>query len=182
MQILLTSILSLTSDLISYLASLLYLDYHCGNGTASIFYQDPSVLVASIHCDPDHEYPFHSGFADETGANEGVGVTLHLPLSPGTEWDGYRDALVTALDRIVEDFGAQAVVVSLGLDTYKNDPCTIRRAGFGLSGEDYWNMGQLIGDKLKDVPAVFVQEGGYRMDAVGKAAADVLVGFCSACE
>jgi acetoin utilization deacetylase AcuC-like enzyme len=48
-----------------------------------------------------------------------------------------------------------------------------------LSGEDYWNMGQLIGTKLGNLPTVFIQEGGYRMDKVGKAAADVVVGFSS---
>lgn len=136
-------------------------------------------MVVSIHCDPDWDYPFHSGFAEETGAEEGVGATLHLPLPPGTTWlGGYRDALATAADRIV-DFGAQAVVVSLGLDTHEGDPCTIRRAGFNLSGRDYWDMGQLVGDKLSGIPTMFVQEGGYRLEKVGKAAADVVVGFSS---
>lgn len=51
--------------------AILDVDYHCGNGTASIYYQDPSVLVVSVHCHPDHEYPFHSGFSDETGDAEG---------------------------------------------------------------------------------------------------------------
>jgi acetoin utilization deacetylase AcuC-like enzyme len=157
--------------------AILDVDYHCGNGTASIFYQDASVLVVSIHCDPDWDYPFHSGFKEETGAEEGVGTTLHLPLQPNTNWDSYREALIVGIDRI-QDFGAKAVVVSLGLDTHDGDPCTIRRAGFTLSGTDYWNMGQTIGIKLGDLPTVFVQEGGYLMDKVGKAAADVVVGVC----
>lgn len=159
--------------------AILDVDYHCGNGTASIFYQDASILVCSIHCDPDFDYPFHSGFADETGTEEAVGVTLHLPLVPETQWTTYRVALGVALKRIVEDFEAQALVVSLGLDTYEDDPCTIRRAGFKLKGDDYWEMGQTIRAKVGDTPTVFVQEGGYRMDKVGKAAADVVLGFCS---
>ena len=28
------------------------IDYHCGNGTASIFYRVPDVFFTSIHCDP----------------------------------------------------------------------------------------------------------------------------------
>ena len=32
--------------------------YHCGK--------------VSLHCDPDHEYPFHSGFADQTGSGPGA--------------------------------------------------------------------------------------------------------------
>lgn len=158
--------------------AILDIDYHCGNGTASIFYQDPSVLVVSIHCDPDFDYPFHNGFSDELGQGDGVGATLHIPLAPGTKWNVYAMALKAALDRIVS-FDAVALVVSLGLDTHERDPCAIRRAGFCLSGKDYWEMGSAIGARVGGLPTVFVQEGGYRMDAVGKAAADVLVGYCS---
>lgn len=168
----------LQSKLNGVKVAILDVDYHCGNGTASIFYQDPSVLFVSIHCHPDWDYPFHSGFEEEIGAEEGVGATLHLPLPPNTAWDAYRDALLLAIGRI-QDFGAEAVVVSLGLDTHEGDPCTIRRAGFKLAGTDFWNMGQTIGAKLGNMPTVFVQEGGYRMDKVGKAAADVVVGFCT---
>ena len=40
-------------------------DYHHGNGTMSIFWNDPTVFFASIHGDPNLDYPFHSGFADQ---------------------------------------------------------------------------------------------------------------------
>lgn len=43
------------------------IDYHCGNGTSSIFYSDPSVFFTSIHCDPTIEYPFNQGYADQRG-------------------------------------------------------------------------------------------------------------------
>ena len=94
-------------------------DYHCGNGTASIFYQDPSVLVISIHCDPEWEYPFHSGYADQCGKLEGLGTTLHLPLPPKTTWEGaYKSALEKAMERI-QSHNSQALVVSLGLGMYR---------------------------------------------------------------
>jgi acetoin utilization deacetylase AcuC-like enzyme len=38
--------------------AILDIDYHAGNGTASIFYEDPTVLTVSIHRHPDHDYPF----------------------------------------------------------------------------------------------------------------------------
>jgi acetoin utilization deacetylase AcuC-like enzyme len=154
--------------------AILDVDYHCGNGTASIFYDDPTVLVISIHCHPDHEYPFHSGFDDETGgAGEAEGATLHLPLLPGTTWKEYSVALKQAMARI-QSFGAQALVVSLGLDTHEGDPCAIRRAGFRMGGTDYVEMGQLIGS-VRQIPTVFIQEGGYYMDKVPRAVADVLI-------
>jgi acetoin utilization deacetylase AcuC-like enzyme len=153
---------------------------HVGNGTASIFCEDPSVLVISIHCHPDYDYPFHSGFYDERGAGEGTGATLHLPLLPGTTWKEYGPDLDTALQTISE-FGAQALVLSMGLDTHEGDPCAVRRAGFRLSGVDYLEMGRRIGAACGGggvkIPTVVIQEGGYRMDKVPGAAADVLCGY-----
>jgi acetoin utilization deacetylase AcuC-like enzyme len=93
-------------------------DYHCGNGTASIFYSDPSIFFTSIHCDPAIEYPFNQGYADQIGSKEGEGTTLHIPLAPGATWDGaYKEALEKAMKAIAE-FDVAGLVVSLGLDTY----------------------------------------------------------------
>ena len=131
--------------------------------------------MISIHCHPDHDYPFHTGFEDEVGAGKGEGTTLHLPLLPGTTWKEYRIAVDTAVKRI-QSFRAEALVLSLGLDTLNGDPCAIRRAGFKLFGDDYLEMGRLIGDNCK-IPTIVVQEGGYRMDQVPKAAAGVLSGM-----
>lgn len=158
--------------------AILDVDYHAGNGTASIFYEDPSVLVVSLHCDPECEYPFHSGFADESGRGDGLGATLHLPMPPGTTWEGYQESLQKGLQAISQ-FTPGAVLVSLGLDTYDKDPCAIRRAGFKLQGQDYRSIGRFIAEQLPPrVPVVFVQEGGYRMDKIGEAAADVVTSFC----
>ncbi|KAG7373847.1 acetylpolyamine aminohydrolase [Nitzschia inconspicua] len=160
--------------------AVLDVDYHCGNGSASIFYDDPSVLVVSIHCHPDWDYPFHSGFEDERGVGDAVGTTLHLPLLPGTTWDkSYKATLERAMNEI-QAFGAQGLVLSLGLDTHAGDPCAIRRAGFLLQGDDYKEMGALIGKYVvqkQQIPVVVVQEGGYKMDKVPVAAADVLLGL-----
>jgi acetoin utilization deacetylase AcuC-like enzyme len=134
------------------------------------------VFVVSLHCDPDFDYPFHSGFSDQTGMGDGEGATLHLPMPPQTQWQEYRDSLETGLQRI-QEFGAEAIVISMGLDTHAGDPCCIRRAGFGLQGQDYWEMGQTMGRSLRGLPAVIIQEGGYRMDTIGEAASNVVLGF-----
>ena len=159
--------------------AILDVDYHCGNGTAAIFYTDPNVWVCSLHCDPDFDYPFTSGFADQIGEGSGWGSTMHMPLPPKTSWQKYEEALSVAMDAITSGFGAQGLVVSLGLDTYAGDEVSTKRAGFQLSGDDYTKMGELIGSKT-NVPTVFIQEGGYKMDVVGDAAADVVASFCKA--
>src|SRR5262249_32596748 len=60
--------------------AVLDVDYHHGNGTQDIFYEDGEVLFASIHGDPVTEYPFYWGHADERGAGAGEGATLNVPL------------------------------------------------------------------------------------------------------
>ena len=131
--------------------------------------------MVSLHCDPDFDYPFHSGFSDQTGVGDGEGTTLHLPMAPQTQWQEYRVSLESGLRRI-QEFGAEAVVVSMGLDTHADDPCCIRRAGFGLQGQDYWELGQIMGLGLRGLPVVIIQEGGYRMDTIGEAASNVVLG------
>lgn len=159
--------------------AILDVDYHAGNGTASIFYEDASVLVVSLHCDPNFDYPFHAGFADQTGHGAGEGTTLHLPMPPGTTWESEYQAVLRKGLEAIRQFTPGAVVVSLGLDTYHEDPCALRRAGFSLQDKDYKAMGRMIAEEMPpQVPTVFVQEGGYRMDKVGEAAANVVTSFC----
>jgi acetoin utilization deacetylase AcuC-like enzyme len=158
--------------------AILDVDYHCGNGTASIFYDDPRVLVVSLHCHPDHDYPFHSGFADETGTDSAKGTTLHLPMAPGMEWPNYKVILERGLAK-VRNFDPAVCLLSLGLDTHENDPCAIRRAGFKLKTDDYLAMGRTISRNLPGVPLVIVQEGGYLMSKVGEAAANLVLGCCT---
>jgi acetoin utilization deacetylase AcuC-like enzyme len=162
--------------------AILDVDYHAGNGTASIFYENPNVFVVSIHCDPDYEYPFHTGFSHQTGEGAGKGMTLHVPLAPQTGWPEYEAALRNACQKIHE-FDPSELFISLGLDTYQGDPCAIRRAGFCLQGDDYTNMGRVVAEVVKasrpSMSTLIVQEGGYRMDTVGEAAAKMVMGYAS---
>lgn len=159
--------------------AILDLDYHCGDGTEDIFYQDSSVLVVSIHCDPHYDYPFYTGFEESTGDGEGEGFTLHLPLKPKSGYTEYCAAVEKALDKI-QSFGAESLVVSLGLDTHDGDPCAGKRGGFKLSGGDYFQIGRAIGSQCNKLPTLVVQEGGYKMDDVPRALADFLRGHIEA--
>ena len=62
-------------------------------------------------------------------------------------------------------------MVSLGLDTFKDDPISF----FTLETGDYLKVGQLLAS-LK-LPTVLVFEGGYAVDDLGKNTANVLLGF-----
>jgi acetoin utilization deacetylase AcuC-like enzyme len=82
----------------------------------------------------------------------------------------WRDALKQALQG-VQAFGAQALVVSLGMDTFEGDPIS----GFKLRTEDYLRVGEDLA--RAGLPTVFVFEGGYAVAEVGVNAVNVLQGF-----
>jgi acetoin utilization deacetylase AcuC-like enzyme len=149
-------------------AAILDVDYHHGNGTQQIFYDRDDVCFVSLHADPVHEYPFFSGFASETGAGRGAGCTHNFPLPLRTGWDTYGPALDDAT-RIIKQFGPDALVVSLGVDTSVEDYDT-----FELVADDFTRIGAAIG--ALDLPTLVVQEGGYDLDVIGRNVVNVLRG------
>lgn len=150
--------------------AVLDVDYHHGNGTQSIFYLRDDVLTVSIHGDPLTEYPFFLGHADERGSGPGDGFNLNLPLPRGAGFVRWREALRAGLDA-VRAFGADALVVALGVDTFEGDPIS----GFLLRSADYLQVGRdIAGVKL---PTVFTFEGGYAVAEVGVNTVNVLDGF-----
>ncbi|MBB1075910.1 histone deacetylase family protein [Rhodoferax sp. 4810] len=150
--------------------AILDIDYHHGNGTQAIFYERADVFFTSIHGDPQTEYPFYLGYVDELGAGAGLGFNRNYPLPRGTGFEVWRASLQQALSGIAA-FGAQALVVSLGLDTFDGDPV----AGFHLQSDDYLTVGADIA--AAGLPTVFVFEGGYAVAEVGVNAVNVLQGF-----
>ena len=150
--------------------AVLDVDYHHGNGTQSIFYERNDVMTVSIHGDPRTEYPFFLGHADERGAGAGTGFNLNLPLPRGTDFTRWRAALHSGLAAI-QAFGADALVVALGVDTFEGDPIS----GFTLRSADYLQVGEDLA--AADLPTVFVFEGGYAVAEVGINTVNVLEGF-----
>jgi acetoin utilization deacetylase AcuC-like enzyme len=150
--------------------AILDIDYHHGNGTQAIFYERDDVFFASVHGDPHTEYPYYLGYADERGAGAGTGCNLNLPLPRGTGFGRWREALASALQAITR-FGAEAVVVSFGVDTFEGDPI----AGFTLQSSDYLQAGDDLG--ATRMPTLFVFEGGYAVAEVGVNTVNLLDAF-----
>jgi acetoin utilization deacetylase AcuC-like enzyme len=150
--------------------AVLDVDYHHGNGTQSIFYERADVLTVSIHGDPRTEYPFFLGHADERGGGAGLGFNLNLPLPRGSDFAHWRAALRAGLEAI-RAFGADALVVALGVDTFEGDPIS----GFRLRSDDYSHIGRDIAGAA--LPTVFVFEGGYAVAEIGVNTVNVLEAF-----
>jgi acetoin utilization deacetylase AcuC-like enzyme len=150
--------------------AILDVDFHHGNGTQDIFYSRADVLYVSLHGDPAEAFPYFSGYADETGVGAGEDCNLNFPLPRATEFSVWVSALGRALDRI-RGFRPDALVVSLGVDTFAGDPISF----FKLQSRDFSTYGRMIGEcKL---PTLFVFEGGYAVADIGVNTVNVLTGF-----
>lgn len=147
------------------------IDAHHGNGTASIFYSRADVLYGSVHIDPGTGwFPHVVGFEDETGAGEGLGATLNVPLPPETGDGPWLEGIET-LARAVRDHGSTALVVSLGVDAEVDDPNSPLR----ITRDGYARAGRMVHDL--GLPTVVVQEGGYRLETLGGLVAGFLEAF-----
>ena len=150
--------------------AILDVDFHHGNGTQDIFYQRDDVLFLSLHGDPMDAFPHFLGHADETGKGVGEGFNVNYPMPPGTTFDVWRAALANALG-VVSDYAPQALIVSLGVDTFETDPISF----FKLKSEDFKTYGRDIA--ALGLPTLFVMEGGYDIAEIGVNAVNVLQGF-----
>ncbi len=150
--------------------AILDVDVHHGNGTQAIFYERPDVFTVSIHADPAQFHPFFWGFAHEIGGNAGSGANLNIPLPVGTGDDGFLAGLAQA-ERRLRAFAPSALVVALGLDASEEDPL----AGMKVTTPGFERVGAAIA--RLGLPTVFVQEGGYLSDILGRNLTAVLDGF-----
>jgi acetoin utilization deacetylase AcuC-like enzyme len=146
------------------------IDAHHGNGTQAIFYDRPDVYYGSLHVDPGAGwFPHYAGYAAERGTGAGEGANRNLPLAPGTGDDGWLAAVHELCDE-VSLRGADAVVVSLGVDAAAADP----ESPLQVSADGYRTAGELIGSLG---PVVAVQEGGYDLPSLGGLVVATLTGM-----
>jgi len=135
-------------------------DVHHGNGTEDIFKNDPNVFYAS-----SYQHPFYP-YSDPGVSHDNI---LHMPLAAGSGSREFRKAITEQLLPALDAFQPQLIMISAGFDAHKEDPMGQLR----LSESDYtWITDLLmdVADRHCDGKIVSVLEGGYNLDALGRAA------------
>jgi acetoin utilization deacetylase AcuC-like enzyme len=145
-------------------------DVHHGNGTQDIFWEDPSVFFFSLH-----QYPHWpgTGRADDVGAGAGLGFTRNVPLRPGTPRSEYLKSYDDALDRVLERFRPDFVLVSSGFDVLAGDPL----GGQMLEPEDMHALTRRLMQRANELcggRVVVMLEGGYDVRRTGMGTVEVL--------
>jgi acetoin utilization deacetylase AcuC-like enzyme len=137
-------------------------DVHHGNGTQAAFWEDPQVGFYSIH-----RWPFYpgTGDADETGAGDGRGTTLNVPVRFGTSRQAYRSQFEATVNEFADKLRPQLVLISAGFDSHRNDPI----GSLGLDSEDFQPLTEVvtaIAERYAQGRVVSVLEGGYNPHAL----------------
>lgn len=128
-------------------------DCHHGDGTQDIYWHDPDVLFISVHQDGRTLYP-GSGFPEEWGGPNAQGMTVNIPLPPGTGEQGFYTALDGLILPLLEKFQPDLIINSAGQDNHFNDPIT----NMNFSARGY----AVLNARLK--PHIAVLEGGYAVE------------------
>jgi acetoin utilization deacetylase AcuC-like enzyme len=130
-------------------AAMVDLDVHHGNGTASIFADDPAVFTMSMH--QENNYPAMKPAGD-----------LDVGLPDGVSDDDYLSILDRHLSHVLRDHGFDLVLYLAGGDPYRAD----QLGGLGLTIEGLRERDRLVlgACRRRGVPVAVVPAGGYAVD------------------
>src|SRR5690554_1335150 len=128
-------------------------DAHHADGTQDIYYNDPDVLHISIHQDGKTLYP-GTGAVDELGGPGAYGLTLNLPLPPGS---GDAELLYVTehlVLPVLREFQPDLIINAAGQDNHFSDPLT----NMQITAQGYARLTELL------APDIVVLEGGYSIE------------------
>jgi acetoin utilization protein AcuC len=98
-------------------------DAHHGDGTESIFWDDPRVLTLSLHETGLTLFP-GTGFANEIGGPQAEGTAVNIALPAGTGDAGWLRAFYAVVPQLVAAFEPEVIVSQHGCDSHRTDPLT----------------------------------------------------------
>ncbi|TVP57460.1 MAG: histone deacetylase [Halomonadaceae bacterium] len=144
-------------------------DMHHGNGTQSIFYHDPAVLVVDSHC----AAPFYpgTGLQAETGDRAGIGYQLNVPLPLGSGNGALLDLFEGLVKPAARAFLPDLLLISSGFDCHYLDmTCSMDETGFAALTQGMC----ALADELCEGRLVMLLEGGYNAEALAASAHAVI--------
>lgn len=97
------------------------IDVHHGDGVQAAFYDTDRVLTISLHESGHYLFP-GTGFVQETGAGQGLGYAVNLPMPPGMDDEVYVEGFMAIVPPLVQAYQPDLVLTQLGVDSFHDDP------------------------------------------------------------
>jgi acetoin utilization deacetylase AcuC-like enzyme len=139
------------------------IDFHFGNGSAELASTRQDLFFASLHASTETTYPY---VESSVLGDRQVFVSFESPPSTNE----YLEKLSSVLD-IIQDFGCNALVVSVGYDIIAQDP----HGSWLLPPRILRDIGALLGQRK--LPVCLVQEGGYLLASLDECAYHLAAGL-----
>ncbi len=141
-------------------------DVHHGNGTQEIFYANPHVLYFSTHQSP--AYPF-TGMVEETGAGEGTGFTVNVPLPALVDDAGFGRVFDDILGPLAARFQPELIIASAGYDAHWRNRAYVQGIKEQMTVAGLASLAarlQTLADTHCPGRLVGILEGGYDLEAL----------------
>ncbi len=130
-------------------------DAHAANGTMDIFYEDPTVMLISMHQDPHNFYP-KTGFLSQMGKSNGIGTTVNVEMPRGSGDEEYLTVFKKLVIPLYRSFEPGFVICCNGFDSHHSDHYT----DLNLTADGYYEFCSMLRKYLKN-KMVILMEGGY---------------------
>ncbi len=146
------------------------LDVHHGDGVMYGFYDSGRVLDIDFHQDGRTLFP-GTGHITETGAGDGAGLKVNVPLPPGAGDDALVPLAHRLLPPLLREFRPDLLVVQHGVDGHWGDPL----AQLQYTPDGYLAVDRLLLELAHELgaPVVVTGGGGYRPSSVSRVLARV---------
>jgi acetoin utilization protein AcuC len=146
-------------------------DAHHGDGVMYGFYDDGRLLDIDFHQDGRTIFP-GTGAVGETGAGDGAGLKVNLPMPPGSGDRVFGTLFSRLVPTLVREFRPEVIVLQCGVDAHRDDalaqlrltPASYELAVGGLSS---------LADEMCQGRLLVTGGGGYDAANVSRVLASV---------
>lgn len=140
------------------------IDAHHGDGTQSIFWDDPRVLTISLHESGLTLFP-GTGFANEIGGPQAQGTAVNVALQAGTSDAGWLRAFHAVVPQLVAAFAPEVIVSQHGCDSHRDDELSHLNTSVDAQREAALSIAALA-DKVCGGRWLATGGGGYNIVSV----------------
>lgn len=146
-----------------YKVAIVDIDGHHADGTQELLYDDNRVLKISLHMYHRNFFP-GTGNYDEIGEGDGRGLTLNVPLPPGTGDDAYIYAFKETVTKKLREFKPELTIIVAGGDSHFGDPLVELK----LSTRGYRDVVRETLNAIGNSKIILLGGGGYNYEATAR--------------